>query len=439
MSLADLADESLCHRAAAAVERDRVLDRADGTFSSNDWGALAGLRVIDFTQSLAGPYCTQILGDMGATVIKIEPVNGGDSTRKGGPFHAADTEHRHAGYFHSINRNKKSVAVDLKAKGARALILDLIADADVVVENFRAGTLEKLGLSYEEMHARNERLIYGAIRGFGDPRSGNSPYMMWPALDVVAQAMGGINGITGPDIDHPTKVGPGIGDIVPGMFLAIGILAAVVKRQTTGKGQFVDVAMIDSVLALCERIVYQWSFAKENPGPVGNHHPFTAPFGTYPAKDGHVAIGAVFDRFFFTMCRELDAGELIVDERFATDPARRVNRLALVEELSKVTARFTKAELMERLGGKVPFGPVYSMAEIAEDPHFAARGMLPELHLDGLPEPVAVAGTPIKMSETPGGVHAPGSPLGADTDAVLAELGYSAEKITGLRAEGVII
>ena len=402
------------------------------------FGALAGLKVLDFTQALAGPYCTQLLADLGAEVVKVEPIEGGDSTRSMVPFHSSDTARRHSGYFHSVNRNKKSIGIDLKSAAGRAIVLDLIDEYDVVVENFRAGAMDKLGLSYEELSAANKRVIYAAIRGFGDPRSGASPYAMWPAFDVVAQAMGGICAVTGSDPSHPMKVGPGIGDILPGMFLAIGILAAVVSRQQTGKGQFVDVAMVDSILAVSERIVYQRSFGGVIAKATGNHQPFMAPFGLFQARDGHIALAAVSDPFFEATCRALDATELLEIEKFSTIQKRTVARDEVISAMSQHTARFTKAELKERLGGLVPFGPVYDMADIADDPHFAAREMLPQLILDGVDEPLSVAGLPIKMSGTPGGVHAPGPDLGADTQAILSAIGRSPDEIDRLRAQGAV-
>jgi crotonobetainyl-CoA:carnitine CoA-transferase CaiB-like acyl-CoA transferase len=394
------------------------------------------LRVLDFSQSLAGPYATQILADMGADVLKVETVGIGDATRAAGPWHASDADKQNGGYFHSVNRNKKSIALNLKDPEAREIIFELIEDYDIVVENFRAGTMEKLGLSYETLSARNERLIYAALRGFGDPRTGESPYVGWPAFDVVAQAMGGINAVTGSDPTIPTKIGPGVGDIVPGIFLAVGTLAAVVSRERTGKGQFLDVAMVDSILAITERIVYQRSFGNVIAKGTGNHQPFTAPFGLYPAVDGYVAICAAAQNFFEKMCHALDADDLLADERFSELDGRRANRESLVREISERTARMTKAELMERLGGKVPFGPVYSMAEIAEDPHFAARDMLPEVQIQGISEPLSIAGLPVKMMGTPGGVHRPGPGLGADTDAVLRSTGRSEEQIAAMRARG---
>jgi crotonobetainyl-CoA:carnitine CoA-transferase CaiB-like acyl-CoA transferase len=396
------------------------------------------LRVLDFTQALAGPYCTQILADLGAEVVKVETIGVGDATRAAGPYHPSDTSRKHAGYFHSVNRNKKSIAINLKDPESRSIVFDLIRSYDVVVENFRAGTMERLGLSYEELSERNERLIYAAIRGFGDPRSGKSPYLDWPAFDVVAQAMGGISAVTGSDPKLPTKVGPGVGDIVPGMFLAIGTLAAVVSRERTGKGQFLDVAMVDSILAITERIVYQRSFGGVIASGTGNHQPFMAPFGIFPASDGHVAIAASNQPFFEAMCGALDAGDLLADARFSGPDGRRENRVELIAELSRRTARLSKTELLRRLGGVVPFGPVYDMGDIAADPHFRARDMLPELNIEGVSEPLSIAGVPVKLSGTPAGVRRPGPALGADTREVLLAAGRTEQEIDELRVRGVI-
>lgn len=417
---------------------EKVEEGALGAWGAPMRGPLTGQRVLDFSRSLAGPYATQILADMGATVLKVEDVRGGDSTRVGGPFHKSDVSRRQSGYFHSVNRNKRGLAIDLKSPEGRELVLRLVDNCDIVVENFRVGVMDRLGLSYEALSARNERLIYAALRGFGDPRSGESAYVNWPAFDVVAQAMGGICGVTGAEGGEPTKVGPGVGDIVPGMFLAMGIMAAVIERHATGKGQFVDVAMTDSILAISERIVYQKSFGGMVAGQVGNHQPYAAPFGLFPTSDGYIAIGAPQDHFFRQLALGLEAPELLEDPRFATQQQRTQERIALIEELSRHTARFPKAELRERLGGVIPLGPVYTMADIESDPHFQIRGMLPTLDLPGVEEPLAVAGSPIHFSNTPRQPYRRGPALGEDTDAVLGALGYSPQERDALREAGVV-
>ena len=255
-------------------------------------GPLAGLKVLDFTQALAGPFCTMNLSDLGAEVVKVEALHGGDLTRNSGPFHEADPEHLYSGYFQSINRGKQSIAVDLKTVEGVEIVKRLIPTFDVVVENFRVGVMDRLGLSYETLAALNPKLVYAAIRGFGDPRTGASPYVDWPAYDVVAQAMGGMMGITGLAGGQPIKIGPGVGDTVPALYAALGVVSAVLHARQTGQGQFLDVAMTDAVLGVCERIVHQYSFGHQTPWAQGNHHPFLGcAFGVYPAADGFVGPG----------------------------------------------------------------------------------------------------------------------------------------------------
>lgn len=401
-------------------------------------GPLKGLKILDFTQALAGPFCTQQLSDLGAEVVKVEALDGGDLTRNSGPFHEADPAHRYSGYFQSINRGKRSIAVDLKTAAGVDLVKRLIPDFDVVVENFRVGVMDRLGLSYETLAQLNPRLVYAAIRGFGDPRTGESPYVAWPAYDVVAQAMGGMMGVTGLAGGQPIKIGPGVGDTVPALYAALGVVSAVLHARETGEGQFLDVAMVDAVLGVSERIVHQYSFGDHVPGPEGNHHPFLLPFGIYPAADGFVAIACPGDPFFRALCAALDAAELLVEPDFATPKARAANRAAVIERLSALTGAFTKAELRDRLGGVVPFGPVLDIDEIAHDPHFAARRMLPTIDFPGFPRPMRIAGQPIKFARTPAGVTRRGPDLGEDTLEVLREHGASDDDIARWRSAGAI-
>jgi crotonobetainyl-CoA:carnitine CoA-transferase CaiB-like acyl-CoA transferase len=401
-------------------------------------GPLAGLKVLDFTQALAGPFCTQQLADLGAEVVKVEATDGGDLVRGTGPFHEADPQHRYSGYFQSVNRGKKSIAVDLKTPEGVALIKRLAPDFDVVVENFRVGVMDRLGLAYETLAALNPRLVYAAIRGFGDPRTGKSPYVDWPAYDVVAQAMGGMMGITGLAGGTPIKIGPGVGDTIPALYATIGILAAVLHARQTGEGQFLDVAMADAVLGVTERIVHQHAFGHLNPGPEGNHHPFLLPFGIYPAADGFVALACPNDHFFRALCTALDAKEMASDPQLATGRLRAAHRERVIAQLSELTARHTKAELKARLGGVAPFGPVMDVAEIARDPHFAARGMLAEIEIEGFPAPMQVAGPPIKLTKTPSAVRRRAPNLGEDTAAVLATHGIGEDEMARWIASGAI-
>jgi crotonobetainyl-CoA:carnitine CoA-transferase CaiB-like acyl-CoA transferase len=400
------------------------------TSDCQPFGALSDIRIIDLTQMLAGPYGTMVLADHGAQVTKIEPLEG-DVTRGAGPFRDGDNVRAVGGYFQSVDRNKRSICLDLKTAGGKRIFKELVRDADAVTENFRAGVMERLGLSYEVLRDINPRLVYGALRGFGDRRTGASPYHDWPAYDVVAQAMGGLMAITGPDAETPTKVGPGIGDIVPGLMLGFGVLAAVHHARRTGVGQFVDVSMVDAVLAVCERMVWQHSVQGLTPGPEGNHHPFLCPFGMFSAADGYVTIAAHQDEFFAILCQGIGAPGLAGDPRYASRVARTDNRYHLIADLNRHTGRFSKAELIERLAGRIPFGPVMNISEIMADPHFVARQMIVDVEQPGT-TPIQVAGVPIKMTVTPGGVRRRSPLLGEDTRVRLRELGLSEEEIQTL-------
>ncbi len=400
-------------------------------------GALEGVRVIDLTHFLAGPYCTQMLADQGADVVKVEPLQG-DSTRSFGPFHPDDSLHAFAGYFASVNRNKRSISVNLKDPGAREALLALIDGADVLVENYRAGVMERFGLSYETLRERNPRLVYATIRGFGDARTLESPYSHWPAYDVVAQATGGMMGITGEEGGTPTKVGPGIGDVGPAMFCAFGIVCAVHRAARTGQGQFVDVSMVDSILAMCERIVHQNSFGGLVPEPQGNHHPFFCPFGTFPTADGFCTIAAYDDPMFERLCRIMGRPDVPADPRYCDYQARWDNRASLIELISEFTRRYAKRELNTVFGGQIPFGPVYKVDEIVADPHFHARQMVVPVEHPGMDARVLIAGVPVKMSETPGRVRHRAPLLGEHTDEILLAAGFDQPRIDALRAVGAL-
>jgi formyl-CoA transferase len=385
------------------------------------FGALQGLRVLDLTQMLAGPFATMLLADQGADVIKIEPP-GGDRTRRNGPWLPGALPFDEGGfgaYFGSVNRNKRSIVIDLKTETGRAQLLAMVAQADVLVENYRAGVMEGLGLSYETLAERNPRLVYAALRGFGDPRTGRTAYTDWPAYDPVAQAMGGIMGITGSVVGGaPTKIGPGVGDLLPAMFLAYAIAAACWHVQRTGQGQFVDVAMVDAVLAVCERLVYQYSGAGVNSHPDGNGHPILCPFGIFPAKDGHVSLGVPNDRL-------MGKAHLLDDPRCSSNEVRARNRDFVEPQVAEWTARHTKAELTALLGGVIPFGPVFHAQDIFGDEHFHARGMLVPTEQPGAGTPLTLAGTPVHMSRTPGGIHGRAPLVNEHAQAILAEFGLA--------------
>jgi crotonobetainyl-CoA:carnitine CoA-transferase CaiB-like acyl-CoA transferase len=384
-------------------------------------GPLQGVRVIDLTRALAGPYCTMILADLGADVVKVEPPEG-DLTRFTGPFTRGDTDKAYGGYFASINRNKRSIVLDLKEPADRDRLLALVAGADVLMENFRVGVMDSLGLSYEAVHARNPRLVYGAIRGFGDPRTGASPYAEWPAFDVVAQAMGGAVSATGTTDGEMVRVGPSIGDLYPATMAAVGVLAAVMHARQTGEGQFVDVAMVDALVALDEALIYRYSYTGMVTAPTGNSHPQLAPFDIYPTSDGACAIAAPTPNHWERLCRLMDREDLLTDERVLTNRERVANAEYVRAQMVAWTSGRTTAEIVDRLGGRVPVGPVNDAADLFSDPHVRARRMLVAVEHAGAERPVVFPDTPLRFTATPGGIYRRAPCLGEHTEEVLAEL-----------------
>lgn len=399
-------------------------------------GALEGVRVIDLTQMLSGPFCTMLLADLGADVVKVEPLTG-DPTRQNA-FSPDDHVRSYGGYFQSINRGKKSVAVDLKEAAGRELVRRLAADADVVVENFKVGVMERLGLSYESLHETNPRLVYACIRGFGDPRTGRSPYSEWPAFDIVAQAMGGLMSMTGLGPGQPMKAGPSVGDIVPGIFAALGIVSAVRHAERTGEGQFVDVAMYDGIFAICEQIVYRHSYLGEVTEPSGNGHPFLCPFDVFPASDGFVTIAAPLDHLWHDLCLVMDRPDLAGDPDLVKASGRARHAPRVREAVAAWTSVRTRAEISATLGGRIPSGPVNGILDILGDEHAAARDLLPEIEQPGLDHKVRITGSPIKMTKTPAGVRHRSPLLGEQTNALLRDAGYSETEIGALRERGVV-
>jgi crotonobetainyl-CoA:carnitine CoA-transferase CaiB-like acyl-CoA transferase len=400
-------------------------------------GALEGLRVLDLTQMLAGPFCAQLMADHGAEVIKVESPEG-DMTRAFGPYCDDDQVRNMGGYYQSVNRNKKGVVIDLKSEQGRQVLLSLVDKSDVLIENFRAGVLDRLGLSYEKLAERNPRLVYACIRGFGDPRSASNDYTDWPAFDVVSQSMGGMMGVTGAEDGVPMKVGPGVGDLIPATLCAFGVLAAVMRAQRTGRGQFIDVAMVDGVLAFCERVIYQYSISGVIPRPQGSHHPMFVPMGVFPAADGWVTVGSPNDGFWIKLCKLMGRPELAEDPRFRGNDDRVRNAPALKAELGAFTSAHTKEQLRQLLGGQLPFGPIYDAQDIFTDPYFAAREMLVEVEQPHSRKKLTIAGVPIKMSETPGSVRTRAPMLGEHTREVLLAAGMTAAQVDELTASGAV-
>ena len=385
-------------------------------------GPLADIKILDLTQALAGPFGTALLGDLGADVIKVEPP-GGDMSRQLPP-HPPDREGcDYGGYFASINRSKRSIVLDLKDDGDRALLMSMIGKVDAVVENARVGVMDRLGVGYEACRERNPAIVYAAIRGFGDPRTGESPYAEWPAFDVVAQSMGGFAAINGPANGGGMPGGTSIGDIYPGTLMALGVVAAVHSARQTGVGQFVDVGMYDAVLALSELIVWNYSYDGKVTTPRGSGHPMLCPFDVFPAKDGMISIAAPGPGHWTKLCEAMGRTDLIDDERTANALLRSKNRAFTIGVVSEFTSTRTRKEITEILGGHVPVGPVQTAEDIFADPHVEARNMLPDVELPGDNPAVKLPGNPIHFTETPSGIRRRPPTLDENRADVLRELG----------------
>jgi len=387
-------------------------------------GPLSDVRVLDLTQALAGPYCTMLLADLGADVIKVEPV-AGDMSRGMGPYPADRNGCDYGGYFASVNRNKRSIVLDLKTGAGRDAFLKLAKTADAVVENARTGVMDRAGIGYERLHEINPALVYAAIRGFGDPRTGASPYADWPAFDIVAQSMGGLVAVTGPEGSAGYKAGPGVGDIYPGTLAALGVVSAIHAARRTGQGQFLDVAMYDAILALCEMIVYTYSSGGVVREPGGNGTPVLCPFDIFPTRDGAVAIAAPGENHWKILCDTIGRPELVADDRTRSSNRRVANADFVRGLINGWTQARTTREIVAAIGGKVPVGPVNTAKDIFEDPHPRARGMLVEVEQPGDNPPLVLAGCPIKLTGTPSGIYARAPRLGEHTAQVLADAGIS--------------
>jgi crotonobetainyl-CoA:carnitine CoA-transferase CaiB-like acyl-CoA transferase len=382
------------------------------------------MRVIDITQALAGPFCSMLLADLGADVIKVEPSRG-DMSRVMPPFLEDQEGCDYGGYFASINRNKRSIALDLKKDDDREILLRLVETADAVLENSKVGVMDRLGAGYETMRARNPRIVYAAIRGFGDPRTGASPYAEWPAFDVIAQSMGGLVGTTGPVGSTGVPSGAALGDLFPGTLAALGIVSAVHHARRTGEGQFMDVAMYDAIVSLCEGIVYHYSYAGRVMEPKGSGHPVLCPFDVFETSDGAVAIAAPTPRHWRILCEVMDRADLIDDPRTKDNAVRNDNRDFVVKTMLAWTRARTKAQVVEALGGRVPVGPVNTAADIVVDPHLRAREMLADVDLPGSGATVQIAAPPLKFTSTPARVYRRPPLLDEHRAEILAEIGVT--------------
>jgi len=394
-------------------------------------GPLSGTRVLDFTWVLAGPYATMVLADLGAEVIKVEPPNGGDFSRHFGPYFDGDVSH----YFLSINRGKKSITVNLKTKRGNEIIRDLVKQADVLVENFVPGTMARLGLAYEQLREINPRLIYASASGFGH----SGPYMDRPAYDVIVQAMAGTMSLTGEPGRPSVRVGYSIGDMGASLFTVIGVLAALNERERSGLGQHVDIAMLDSQVALLENAVTRYFCSGKVPAKIGSRHPSIAPFQAYRSKDGEFVLGAANDRQWQAVCSALGLRHLLEDERFLSNDLRVTHADEMEAEIEAVTTRMTTDECLARLmEAQVPCGPVQTIDKVVQDPQLAAREMFVEVEHPRAGR-LKVTGSPLKLSRTPGRVERASPDLGEHTAEVLGELlGYSPAEVEALREQGIV-
>lgn len=377
----------------------------------NAGGPLAGVVVLDMTRVLAGPFCTLVLASLGARVIKLEQPETGEDSRRFGPFVNGESA-----YFMSLNHGKESIALDLKTPEGRDLFERLLARSDVLVENFRPGTLARLGYDWPTLHAHFPRLVYAACSGFGH----TGPYSGRPAYDMVVQAMGGIMSITGEPGGAPVRVGTSIGDITAGLFTVIGIQAALWERATTGLGQMVDVAMLDCQVAILENAIARYAATGEAPGPMGSRHPSITPFEAYRAADGHVIIAAGNDALFGRLAAALGRPELAHDARFRSNGDRVAHADALKAEIEAVLAGDTVASWLDRLQqAGVPCGPINDIPAVLADPHVRARNMIATF-AGGPNAGFAVAGNPIKLSGHPDRTEvAPAPAVDADRERIL--------------------
>jgi crotonobetainyl-CoA:carnitine CoA-transferase CaiB-like acyl-CoA transferase len=394
-------------------------------------GPLTGIRVVDFTRVLSGPYCTMLLADMGARVVKIEQPGRGDDTRAWGPPFV----NGESAYFLSINRNKESLTLDLKHEAARGVVDALLRDADVVVENFRPGTMERLGLGYGGLHERFPRIVYCSISGFGQ----TGPRRAEPGYDAVIQGEAGLMSITGAAEGPPFRLGVAIADIVSGMFAAQGIAMALLARQRTGRGQRVDIGMLDATTALLTYQAGIYFATGSTPGRMGNRHPTIVPYETFPASDGEFVVAVGNDEQWRRFCANLAAPGLADDPRFATNRDRVANygalRPLLVERLESGT-RDRWVTALKSAG--VPCGSVREVAEVLQDTHLAARGMIQTVE-HATAGALRVLGVPIKLSETPGSVRTAPPALGQHTREILQkDCGLSEREIDELRAAGAV-
>jgi formyl-CoA transferase len=391
--------------------------------------ALEGLRVIDFTQAMAAPFCTMNLADLGAEVIKLEPPDGEPTRREG-----ALRRNGHGAQFVAINRNKKSFTADLKRPEGVAIVHRLVRTADVFVQNYRPRVAERLGVGYPALSAVNPRLVYCSVSGFGS----TGPYGTRGGYDLIAQGMSGVISVTGEEDGALAKSGVPLSDLAAGLFGAYGVLAALEERERTGLGQHVDTSLLEAAMALTVWESTEYWATGRVPGPLGSAHRLSAPYQALRARDGYFTVGATHDKFFEGLCRVVERPDLLADPRFADKSGRLARRVELAAELEKTTAGEDRAHWLARLEQEgIPSGPINSYPEALADPHTLTRRMVVDLvHPEA--GPVKALGVPIKLSDTPGAVERPAPLLGEHSAALLTELGYTAAEQQALKANGII-